>query len=94
MGFKFGYVYFRVSYNWEYMGSKSSKRNINKTVPVDLRNPSGSILKNSAMIIANSDSKIKANLIKLLKVHPITMNTIYEAPQEMETSILIDFHHT
>jgi hypothetical protein len=74
------------------MGSRSSKRIINKTVTVDLRSPSGSILKNSASMFANNDSEIRANIIKLLKVRPNTLNIIYEAPQEMETSVLIDFH--
>jgi hypothetical protein len=70
------------------MGSKSSK--IQKITPVTVEKIQTNNISSSLMFDALSKPEVSSKIMKHLRIHPNPLNVIYEAPIEMEKSVLIE----
>lgn len=77
-------------YNLSDMGSKNSKTKINYTKSSTTIISKGGGNENSLLFEILSKPECPRKILNHLRIHPNTLNVIYEAPQDMETSVIIE----
>ena len=72
------------------MGSRSSKTQKIYQKPSSKTSPRGEQSEPSFIFEILSKPEHSSKIMQHLRIHPNPLNVIYEAPQDMETSVLIE----